>query len=63
LVGTTGRSKKSAHALEQDRPDILKHRRTGFDNQLDLDPAKLVFINGTGLSTKMVPPAWPFALR
>jgi transposase len=45
--------KKSAHALEQDRPDILKSRRAWFDNQLDLDPAKLVFIDETGLSTKM----------
>ncbi|MGX8008272.1 IS630 family transposase [Mesorhizobium sp. ORM8.1] len=45
--------KKSAHALEQDRPDILKRRRDWFDGQLDLDPAKLVFIDETGLSTKM----------
>ncbi|MER8887809.1 IS630 family transposase [Mesorhizobium sp. M0816] len=45
--------KKSAHALEQDRPDILKRRRAWFDGQLDLDPAKLVFIDETGLSTKM----------
>ncbi|MER8670447.1 IS630 family transposase [Mesorhizobium sp. M1156] len=44
---------KSAHALEQDRPDILKRRRDWFDGQLDLDPAKLVFIDETGLSTKM----------
>jgi transposase len=45
--------KKSAHALEQDRPDILKRRLAWFDGQLDLDPAKLVFIDETGLSTKM----------
>ncbi|WP_245455085.1 IS630 family transposase [Mesorhizobium sp. M9A.F.Ca.ET.002.03.1.2] len=45
--------KKSAHALEQDRPDILRRRRAWFDSQLDLDPAKLVFIDETGLSTKM----------
>lgn len=47
--------KKSAHALEQERPDILKRRRAWFDGQLDLDPAKLVFIDGPkdGLSTKM----------
>ncbi|MES0217219.1 IS630 family transposase [Mesorhizobium sp. C280B] len=45
--------KKSAHALEQDRPDILKRRRAWFEGQLDLDPAKLVFIDETGLSTKM----------
>lgn len=45
--------KKSVHALEQDRPDILKSRRAWFDGQPDLDPAQLVFINELGLSTKM----------
>src|SRR3546814_7909872 len=45
--------KKSAHALEQDRPDVLKRRRLWFDGQLDLDPEKLIFIDETGLSTKM----------
>jgi len=39
-----GRSKKSAHALEQERPDVLKRRQDWFDAQLDLDPAKLVFV-------------------
>ncbi len=39
--------------MEQDRPDILRRRRAWFDGQLDLDPAKLVFIDETGLSTKM----------
>ncbi|MCO5966135.1 IS630-like element ISRm10-1 family transposase [Sinorhizobium meliloti] len=45
--------KKTAHALEQDRPDVLKRRRVWFDGQLDLDPEKLIFIDETGLSTKM----------
>ncbi|WP_172643964.1 IS630 family transposase [Rhizobium ruizarguesonis] len=45
--------KKSAHALEQDRSDVLKRRRVWFDGQLDLDPEKLIFIDETGLSTKM----------
>ncbi|WP_193749469.1 IS630 family transposase [Agrobacterium tumefaciens] len=45
--------KKSAHALEQDRPDVLKRRRAWFEGQLDLDPEKLIFIDETGLSTKM----------
>lgn len=31
----------------------MKRRRAWFDGQLDLDPAKLVFIDETGLSTKM----------
>lgn len=39
--------KKTAHASEQDRPDILKRREAWFENQLDLDPEKLVFIDET----------------
>jgi transposase len=39
--------------LEQDRPDILRRRRAWFAGQLDLDPDTLVFIDETGLSTKM----------
>jgi len=38
--------------LEQERPDLLK-RRDWFDGQLDRDPVGLVFIDETGLSTKM----------
>lgn len=45
--------KKTAHASEQDRPDILKRRQAWFDGQVDLDPERLVFIDETGLSTKM----------
>jgi transposase len=45
--------KKSAHALEQERPDILKRRRDWFETQPDLDPQRLVFIDETSLSTKM----------
>jgi transposase len=45
--------KKTAHASEQERPDLLKRRQAWFDDQLDLDPAKLVFIDETSLSTKM----------
>ncbi len=48
-----GLSKKTAHALEQERPDLLKRRHNWFDGQLDLDPARLVFIDETDLSTKM----------
>lgn len=39
--------------MEQERADLLKRRREWFDAQLDLDPSKLVFIDETGLSTKM----------
>ncbi len=30
--------KKTAHAAEQDRPDVLKRREDWFESQLDLDP-------------------------
>mgnify|MGYP001567150016 FL=1 len=45
--------KKSAHAAEQDRPDILTRREAWFEEQLDLDPAHLVFIDETWASTNM----------
>ncbi len=45
--------KKTAHASEQDRPDILKRRADWFDGQLDLDPEHLVFIDETWASTNM----------
>jgi transposase len=45
--------KKTAHAAEQDRPDILKRRRTWFEGQPDLDPERLVFIDETWASTNM----------
>lgn len=45
--------KKSAHASEQSRPDILKRREEWFDGQFDLDPQRLVFIDETWTSTNM----------
>ncbi len=45
--------KKSAHALEQDGPDVLKQRQEWFDGQPELDPERLVFIDETGISTNM----------
>lgn len=51
-----GRSKKvrtRTGVWEQDRPDVLTRRRAWFDGQLDLDPERLIFIDETGLSTKM----------
>jgi transposase len=47
--------KKSAHASEQERPDVLKRREEWFESQLDLDPSKLVFIDETWASTNMAP--------
>ncbi|CAA9482636.1 MAG: Mobile element protein [uncultured Sphingomonadaceae bacterium] len=45
--------KKTGHATEQDRPDVLKRREEWFEGQLDLDPDKLVFIDETWASTNM----------
>ncbi len=45
--------KKTAHATEQDRPDILKRRKEWFDGQLDRDPEQLIFIVETWTSTNM----------
>lgn len=45
--------KKSAHAAEQDRPDILRRRWDWFEGQPDLDSDRLVFIDETWASTKM----------
>ncbi len=42
--------KKTAHASEQERPDVTRRRRDWFDAQPDLDPARLVFIDETGAS-------------
>jgi transposase len=51
--GTGSRVKKTAHAAEQDRPDILKRRWDWFESQPDLEPDRLVFIDETWASTKM----------
>jgi transposase len=45
--------KKTAHAAEQDRADVAEAREAWFEGQLDLDPARLVFIDETGASTKL----------
>ncbi len=46
-------SKKTAHAAEQDRPDVAARRLAWLAWQPDLDPRRLVFIDETGASTKM----------
>ena len=46
-------SKKTAHAAEQDRPDVAARRLAWLVQQPDLDPRRLVFIDETGASTKM----------
>lgn len=47
------RKKKTGHAIEQDRPDVLSQRRAWFDGQLDLDPEPLVFIDEAWTATNM----------
>nr|WP_255720351.1 IS630 family transposase [Acuticoccus kalidii] len=44
---------KTAHAAEQDRPDVARRRHAWLEGQLELDPDRLIFIDETGLSTKM----------
>jgi hypothetical protein len=44
---------KTAHAAEQERPDVAARRQAWFAAQPDLDPQRLVFIDETGASTKM----------
>jgi hypothetical protein len=51
---TRSRGKKAGHAVEQDRPDVLKQRRAWFAGQLDLAPERLVFIDETWTATDMV---------
>jgi transposase len=50
---TTSPGKKTAHASEQDRPDIKERREAWFESQLDLDPSRLVFIDETWATTNM----------
>ena len=45
--------KKTAHAAEQERADVLTRRQAWFDGQTDLDPERLVFIDETWASTNM----------
>ena len=47
------RKKKTGHASEQDRPDVLARRQSWRDGQAGLDPAQLVFIDETWAKTNM----------
>ena len=53
LLDTGSRAKKTGHAAEQDRPDVLSAREAWFDGQVDLDPERLVFIDETWTATNM----------
>ena len=39
--------------MEQDRPDVLKRLREWFEDQVDLVPDRLIFIDETWASTNM----------
>lgn len=45
--------KKSAHASEQARADVAERRAAWIALQPELDPARLVFLDETGATTKM----------
>ena len=50
----TSRSKKTLHAAEQDRPDVAAARAELKVEQSRLDASRLVFIDETAVTTKMV---------
>src|SRR5258708_36736876 len=50
----TSRSKKTLHAAEQDRPDVAAARAELKVEQSRLDARRLVFIDETAVTTKMV---------
>ena len=52
--GTRSASKKSLHAAEQDRPDVAAARAELKSEQPSLKPLRLVFIDETSVTTKMV---------
>lgn len=45
--------KKTGHASEQERADVREARKAWSEKQPDLDPERLIFIDETGLNTKM----------
>jgi hypothetical protein len=46
--------KKTLHATEQERPDVAAARQGWKTDQASLDAKRLVFVDETGTSTKMV---------
>ena len=54
MIAMASRSKKTLHAAEQDRPDVAAARATLKSEQSKLKTPKLVFIDETSVTTKMV---------
>src|SRR5476651_2251188 len=53
-IGIISASKKSLHAAEQERADVVRARRRWMREQGMFDPARLVFIDETSTSTNMI---------
>jgi transposase len=53
-LGTASPLKKSLRAAEQQRPDVARARRRWIRDQGLLNPARLVFIDETAVTTNMV---------
>jgi len=47
-----GQKRRRTHPAEQQRPDVLRRREAWFENQAELEPERLVFIDETGVGTK-----------
>src|SRR2546421_976894 len=56
LLATASPLKKSLRAAERKRADVARARRRWVREQGMLDPARLVFIDETAVTTKMVRP-------
>jgi hypothetical protein len=58
IIGVTmpppDHAKKSVHAAEQDRPDVLARHWDWFESQPDLDADRLAFIDEKWASTNAV---------
>jgi hypothetical protein len=52
-IVTARRIKETAHASEQQRPDVARAREQWVDEQPELDPERLIFIDESGLFNKM----------
>ena len=46
--------KNTSHAAEQDQDDVRAARLSWFESQLDLDPDRIVFLDETTTTTKMI---------
>ncbi len=52
-IATVSASKKTPYAEKHHRPDVARRRQAWLETQSALDPARLLFIDETGVTTKM----------